>query len=228
LLFPKSNSDDAVHLESTQSGNFGAKIRKDLPVFSENHKHDINHIDELPEEDIQLYMTELKKIMKLLQTHIVAVDSDKKASVWEKRNSVQKRKQQKTRRFKKNDKRPNPGTDLDDAFAHKDTVGDGNSPPEECKLQTSPPSKNESHASTLLASVPFSSNEVEQHQYYLKQKRFHNFTSNVMAHQYLAYHRLDRLYHRATLELPSETNDTSAHGSKFAVISMSGDMFLTG
>jgi len=39
---------------------------------------------------------------------------------------------------------------------------------------------------------------------------------------------LDRLYHHATLELPSETNDTSAHGSKFAVISMSGDTFLTG
>mmetsp|Transcript_19363 Transcript_19363/g.28025 ORF Transcript_19363/g.28025 Transcript_19363/m.28025 type:complete len:96 (-) Transcript_19363:1313-1600(-) len=33
----------------------------------------------------------------------------------------------------------------------------------------------------------------------LKRKRFHNFTSTVMAHEFLAYRRLDRFFHRATL-----------------------------
>ncbi|KAL3921436.1 MAG: hypothetical protein SGILL_002749, partial [Bacillariaceae sp.] len=68
--------------------------------------------------------------------------------------------------------------------------------------------------------------KVDQQQNYLKRKRFHNFTASVMAHQYLAYRRLDRLYHRATLELPYETD--AKQKSKFACLSMSGDIFLTG
>ncbi len=55
-----------------------------------------------------------------------------------------------------------------------------------------------------------------------------------MAHDYLAYRRLDRLYHRATLRLPSSQNDEKAPScditvtSAFVVISISGDVFLTG
>jgi hypothetical protein len=38
----------------------------------------------------------------------------------------------------------------------------------------------------------------------LQRKRYHNFTPTVMAHEYLAYRRLDRLYHRATLRFDQD------------------------
>lgn len=58
----------------------------------------------------------------------------------------------------------------------------------------------------------------------LKRKRFHNFTETVMAHEYLAYRRLDRMYHRATLRFP----DIDPLDRPFIVLSITGDMFLTG
>lgn len=58
----------------------------------------------------------------------------------------------------------------------------------------------------------------------LKRKRFHNFTSTVMAHEYLSYRRLDRMYHRATLRF--STLDPT--GRPYLLLSITGDMFLTG
>jgi hypothetical protein len=75
----------------------------------------------------------------------------------------------------------------------------------------------------------------------LRRRRFHNFTPFVMAHEFLAFRRLDRFYHRATLRfrrerdesglgrmrlLGSRTKDMSAR--PFLVLSLSGDLFLTG
>ena len=64
---------------------------------------------------------------------------------------------------------------------------------------------------------------TEQHRL-LKRKRFHNFTPTLMAHEYLTYRRLDRLYHRATLAFPS----LDPLKKPFILLSMNGDMFLTG
>jgi hypothetical protein len=44
--------------------------------------------------------------------------------------------------------------------------------------------------------------EQQQQLHVLKRKRFHNFTPKVMAHEFFAYRRLDRFYHRATLRFP--------------------------
>jgi tRNA U38,U39,U40 pseudouridine synthase TruA len=65
---------------------------------------------------------------------------------------------------------------------------------------------------------------TDQHKI-LKRKRFHNFTPRVMAHAYIAYRRLDRIYHRSTLRFPANQQENTA---PFLVMSMNGDMFLTG
>jgi tRNA U38,U39,U40 pseudouridine synthase TruA len=58
----------------------------------------------------------------------------------------------------------------------------------------------------------------------LKRRRFHNFTPMLMAHEYLANRRLDRMWHRSTLRFPSLNYPEKT----FITISMTGDMFLTG
>ena len=76
----------------------------------------------------------------------------------------------------------------------------------------------------------------------LRRKRYHNFTPTVMAHEFWALRRLDRVFHRATLRWdtnPAEdcarTNNTNEATEKvasqhrpFLALCLSGDMFLHG
>lgn len=72
----------------------------------------------------------------------------------------------------------------------------------------------------------------------LKRKRYHNFTPTVMAHEYLAFRRLDRFYHRATLRFCSGDGNNHVHLTlpldasvterPFLLLSLSADLFLTG
>jgi len=48
--------------------------------------------------------------------------------------------------------------------------------------------------------------------YVLCRKRYHNFTKNVMAHEFLAYRCIDRFYHKGTMRFQNYkiiTTDTS-------------------
>lgn len=65
---------------------------------------------------------------------------------------------------------------------------------------------------------------VTEHHRILRRKRFHNFTPSMMAHEYLAYRRMDRFYHRATLSFPS----LDLAKKPFIVLSITGDLLLTG
>lgn len=83
----------------------------------------------------------------------------------------------------------------------------------------------------------------------LRRKRFHNFTPRVMAHEYLAFRRLDRFYHRGTIVVvpkpdkdavtesaPTEQNAPSTPTPSamatipkaFFRLSLTGDLFLHG
>ena len=74
----------------------------------------------------------------------------------------------------------------------------------------------------------------------LKRRRYHNFTQKLMAHEYLAYRRIDRIYHRSTMHFPMKNNDNNAiadnnnnnvannMGMRYINLSISGDLFLTG
>lgn len=55
----------------------------------------------------------------------------------------------------------------------------------------------------------------------LKRRRFHNFTPTCMAHESVAYRRMDRMYHRATVRFEGDRRP-------FFVLSFTGDLFLYG
>ncbi len=69
---------------------------------------------------------------------------------------------------------------------------------------------------------------------FLRRKRFHNFSNRVLAHDFMSYRRLDRIYHRATLRLNSTHEDKNCSQSDrqlvqnrpFIVFSLTGDIFL--
>ncbi len=80
-----------------------AKITN-LTPFSENHKHDIDHVDAsapIPEKEVLTYMLEMKNIMKLLRSTVVSLDTNDKGSVLEKQFNMRKRKQHKSQNNKK-------------------------------------------------------------------------------------------------------------------------------
>ena len=71
----------------------------------------------------------------------------------------------------------------------------------------------------------------------LKRKRFHNFCPNILAHDFLAFRRLDRVFHRHTVRLEdfASSNGTSVapvvssamiKSRPFLIFSLSGDLFL--
>ena len=71
-----------------------------------------------------------------------------------------------------------------------------------------------------------SSNGEKKARRQLRRKRFHNF-SGVLAHEFLAYRRVDRMFHRATIRSSKDTAETPVIGRRpFIVLSCSGDFFL--
>ena len=70
-------------------------------------------------------------------------------------------------------------------------------------------------------SRPPSRKKAKKDRHVLKRRRYHNFTPSVMAHEFLAYRRLDRFFHRATFRFGDD-------GRPFLLLSMTGDLFLTG
>jgi tRNA U38,U39,U40 pseudouridine synthase TruA len=188
--------------------DFNSKITN-LPIFSENHKHAIDHVNEsapIPDKDALTYMLQMKSFMKLLRSTVISLDVSDKGSVMEKKYHMKKRKQDKKKKRK-------PARDP----SSENDANDNNHP------QT-----NDLHNSIERQ---VNSQKLES-RHVLKRKRFHNFSEKMMAHDYLAYRRLDRLYHRATLNLPSRAENLSSSdatvNTRFVVISMSGDIFLTG
>jgi len=60
----------------------------------------------------------------------------------------------------------------------------------------------------------------------LKRKRYHNFCPKILAHDFLAYRRVDRIYHRATLRPNCSSKSMMINNRPFIVISFTGDLFL--
>jgi hypothetical protein len=69
-----------------------------LPAFSENHKHNMTREEEpesvKPDMEVRTYLHKLKKLMQMLSTQIVQLDTSDKSAVMEKGFSLQKRKAQ--------------------------------------------------------------------------------------------------------------------------------------
>jgi len=215
---------------SMTSAEFKKKI-DNLPIFAANHKHDVDHVTEeapAPDESARSFMLEFKNVMKLLTTRVVKLDVTDEVSVMEKGFRSKKLKYEKGQRHKKNKKESKQkvgeehGTKaITDQSLTVSKVGDDR----DIQLDST---KGTSDATALGTSSP--SKKVKKTNV-LKRKRYHNFTEKSMAHDYLTYRRLDRIYHRATLKSPSEnyeTSDSTGKNTTYIVLSMSGDLFLTG
>lgn len=212
------------------SAEFKEKI-DNIPIFAANHKHDIDHVTEeapAPDESAKSFMVELKNKMKLLTTRIVKLDLTDEVGVMEKGFRSKKLKYEKGRRHKnkKKESKQKAGEDLETKTETNQSLtvskdGDG-------KYIQQNPTKRFTVATTLGTSG--SSKKVKKTNV-LKRKRYHNFTEKSMAHDYLTYRRLDRIYHRATMKFPCENHENSNSTGKnttYIVLSMSGDLFLTG
>jgi len=189
------------------------------------------------------YLYKLKKLMQLLTTRIVDLDTSDPAAVMEKEFHLQKRqrnrkKQQDEKRRNRDRRRNKNGDKKDDG--DKQGHGNGNMIEEKSDSRTSSSVKHESlhengdaavdgkkksangssaeNSNTNKTASKDTANKTGSR--ILKRRRFHNFTPRVMAHEFLAYRRLDRFYHRATLRFDKER--------PFLALSLTGDLFLQG
>ena len=220
---------------------------QNLPLFAENHKHDINHVENKkghsysgsrPEDTVRLYMLGLKNTMKLLTTRIVKLDMNDKGSVMEKEFSLKNQKKNKTYR--------------DNKKSVKKKITDPKEEEEKKVVRKDDNDNNEDNKGTasVTAITATSDNPTKllmkegKKTNILKRKRYHNFTEKMMAHDYFAYRRLDRIYHRATMNFPmgnnninndiegvsldTETIVNNNNSIRYIALSISGDLFLTG
>ena len=64
---------------------------------------------------------------------------------------------------------------------------------------------------------------------YLKRKRYHNFCPKILAHDFLAFRKVNRMYHRATIRVSeplSSISSTRINARPFIIFSVTGDIFL--
>ena len=194
-------------------------IAETMPAFDENHKRSIRRTKgpaSRPDDPTRDYLHGLKKTMQRLTTHIVALDREDKNLVMEKEFHVKKRNNRRRRpATKKNKLNPN---DRENEIESDDGIIAENGDAEQDQ---------EEHNDEEEVDKEKGKRKALGRQAVLRRKRYHNFTPKVMAHNYLAYRRLDRMYHRATLRVSTETDKTET-AIPMLVLSMTGDMFLTG
>jgi hypothetical protein len=243
-------------------------VEGDPPVVQQQHycRTDESLLGvERPSRDVLLYMHSLKKKMQMLTTQVekLTIDSDSSARKLkeysqQKRQNVRVHQSQRRDANKRNNKnnhnrkRPMEGEgESDDSFLVEssglkdfqfDSVFDGTGRGEGINDSGCNDHDDTSCNGNGNNEHPKKSrNRGNKGTHVLRRKRFHNFTPFVMAHEFLAFRRLDRFYHRATLRFHQERNEFGIDrvrllGSRtkdmssrpFLVLSLSGDLFLTG
>jgi len=156
-----------------------------------------------PSDEMLTYLLTMKKVMRRIATQVEEL-ADAGSKLEKEFNQTSKRKKKKK---KKQRKRDNKGTtSRDDASSNK-------------------PSKVDKQPSIYPDSKPSPSPKTTTR--LLKRKRFHNFSpKRILAHNHLAYRRVDRIFHRASIRLQDEISTTTIKNRPFIVFSLTGDMFL--
>jgi hypothetical protein len=202
---------------------------------------------ERPKRAVLLYMHWLKKKMQSLTTQVQKLDVTDAAALQEKEYSQQKRqnvrafreqtrkakKENKCKRVKKQSLGAKEGELIEDAMVENGTANDDEAERESAAIASATIGRNDDNES----STKTQRSRGNKGTHVLRRKRFHNFTPFVMAHEFLAFRRLDRFYHRATLRFEPEIGDSmhllsssvkNSPTRPFLVLSLSGDLFLTG
>jgi hypothetical protein len=178
--------------ESDERSEFFAS----LPDFKAGHLSSEENIKSTGRE----YLYKLKKLMQLMTTQIVELDQSDASAVLEKEFHNKRRKRNRTKQQKKRDdkRRDKNETNIKNDSGVDSVKADKSSTDTNVTPQTT-----DNKTTTRV----------------LRRRRFHNFTPRVMAHEFLAYRRLDRFYHRATLRFDDRP---------FLAVSLTGDLFLQG
>jgi hypothetical protein len=207
---------------------------------------------ERPSRAVLLYMHWLKRKMQGLTTQVEKLDVADAAALQEKefsqlkrqnakafREQTRKAKKQNGKRVKKQIDGAKMGGDVEESMVEDTTKNDEEPEPEEisaCAGATT--GRNDDDEGNAKKHR----NRGNKGTHVLRRKRFHNFTPFVMAHEFLAFRRLDRFYHRATLRFEPDGGTAGAGSARllassgvknsptrpFLVLSLNGDLFLTG
>ncbi|CAB9511644.1 expressed unknown protein [Seminavis robusta] len=204
-----------------------------------------------PNNETLTYLFALKKKMQRLTTKVVELDKQNEGDVLEKNFHKQKRKRQ---RFKTDhrDRSHNNSNDKNKknnkkVGNKKNKSGEHASINEDNQMDQEMKDIDDDHGDEDKAAGGKANNKRGKDQKpikkVLRRRRFHNFTPRSMAHNYFAYRRMDRMYHRATLRFPEnvyeeveqqwqqQTNNppvTYDRNRPFLAMSISGDLFLEG
>jgi hypothetical protein len=188
-----------------------------------------------PDEDTLKYLIRLKKKMQSLTTHIVKLDVNDQGAVMEKEFHNKKRNRSAHQQTKNRDEAKKDRIDAQETEAATETATDKTTATTENDQDRKRREKKEKNE---IRAKYKKEKEANKEHCVLQRKRFHNFTRTVMAHEFLAYRRLDRLYHRGTMRF-DETDDGTVSMSTvyrnvvrsrrpYLALAMTGDLFLTG
>lgn len=202
---------------------------------------------ERPDRETLMYLYRLKKMMQSMTTGIVVVNNKNDQTIAALESELSEQERQRTKKYQKIEKvaeKSNGSTNKEENVETADSSCDPPFP-ESSALSTS---KGQQQPSNKKAKKQNNSKNKKKKEKkgVLRRRRYHNFTPTVMAHEYLAYRRLDRFYHRATLRFDissgcgdgdgdrqrakliqqEDDNDRSKH--PFLALSLGGDIFLTG
>jgi hypothetical protein len=258
FLLPESRLQDADQLPSFSDGLRSRKFISDpsddnhggadadCVVVEDGTSHHLPYCQS-PSPEILALLTSFKRKMQSLTTHIVDLDTNDVAAVFEKQSHAQKR--QRNREYRNNKGRSMKASSS--ANQQQITVDDTDGPDTNacddtnCVEQSSDNGKPNLRKSKKKRTAAGDDTDNKK-EMVLRRKRYHNFTPTVMAHEFLAYRRMNRFYHRATLRFdslsPSARRDTcgasartaegdsrlAATSRPFLALSLSGDLFLTG
>ena len=210
----KSSEPTDKGAESTNSRSFFFK-NDTMPSFSR------------PNDNTLKYLSRLKKLMQSFQTQVEELDIKDKGALLEKSMNENKRKSQKApkkKRSRVNDEdkcqRPNEEAGLAD---ETDSVNGDN---------------DDAEATADDDQIGDETAESKTNIKRLLRQRYHNFSPNILAHDYLAYRRVDRFYHRGTIRLDQDSDSNSEietslsvsqktiQNRPFFIFSLKGDILL--
>ena len=156
--------------------------------------------------EIVMYLFRIKKLLKKLMTLVIELDPNDKAAVFEKQLNARKKRRSKS----KSKRADNTGTTTQQQgtrMRKNEGIISSSDGAEEVGLSRGDGRRDElvvdDFATKHQEDESSSKDREEPVEHVLRRKRYHNFTADVMAHEYLAFRRVDRFYHRATTQINS-------------------------
>jgi len=189
---------------------------------------DVSMTDERPSSEALTYLYRLKKLMQRMTTHVIAVEGDT-ANKLEKDFNRQSRKKSKGRNQANRDERRDERRKKEQKDG-RDGGSEAKGAEEEKTPQKKPKAGKKKQKKSSDADNASNPSLVEQYKgaNVLKRKRYHNFSPQALAHDYLSFRRMDRFWHKATIRYDAEQDGDLLRGSNrpFVLLSLTGDAFL--